>query len=379
MFENHDKIWPMLYGKDSKGKIRTWLIATQGNLIGMLHGLKDGKMTFKTVEAKGKNAGKANATTDAQQAVLEAEAKWVKQKKTGYFLTEEEAMAFEPFTPMKAQSYNDHAIKIKYPCIMQPKLNGQRLMIDSKGNAWSKQGEPLELPEHWKSGPYLSVSAIAKNLLGADGEVYAGLESKGGLSLQRIISAFRKPNEDTLKLKYYIYDIPTNVIQWKRFNELKGWNLKEEGDGPIVMVPGVYVETEEQGNQLYMKWVTEGYEGAVYRNLDGEYEFGKRSYNLIKRKPRMDLEATVISVEIDRNGDGILLCQILEGEYKGNSFKCLMKKDSDSEINYRKYENAIKLVDKIITVEFEEFSDEGVCTKPVGIGIRALSDSGKFL
>lgn len=373
---DENNVWPTLYGKDSKGKIRAWVISTDSSgLIGMLHGLKDGKQTFKAVQAVGKNIGKVNETSDAQQAILEAQAKWVKQKKTGYFETVEEALAYEPFTPMKAQNYNDHADKIVYPCDQQPKLNGQRLMIDKNGDAWSKQGEPLELPSHW-----FGVREFAIEHGGLDGEIYAGLESEGGLSLQDIISAFRKPNANTPKLRYYVYDLPIKGIKSAvRQEKLRYIVNRLKVPAAIEILLSQEIANQQQGDDNYRLAVSLKYEGVIYRNYDGEYEFDKRSYNLIKRKPRADLEARVLSVEKDRNGDGILFCEILNGENTGNRFKCLMRKDSDNSINYRKYENALDLIGKIVTVEYEEFSDDGIITKPVGVGLRALSETGKFL
>lgn len=352
-----------LYGKDSKGELRVWSIFTEGPEVVVKHGKLGGKIQTKRYAAEGKNIGKANETSGDAQAILEAEAKYVKQLKSGYFPTQEEALEFVEFTPMKAQDYKKHASKVRFPCLEQPKLNGQRLMVDKYGVAWSKQGEPLELPSHW-----VGVKELAIQLGGLDGEVYAGLESKGGLSLQRIISAFRKPNEDTPKLRYYIYDIPCEASQEDR-NHL----LAELGNtSSIVPLFGRYAENAQAADKAYEWYVNAGYEGMVYRNLDAKYEFGKRSYNLIKRKPRSTAEAVVKSVEKDRNGWGILQCET----FTGVEFKCQMKVDAGDK-NYRLYDNALELIDQVIEFEYEEESDDGVPTKPVGVGIRQVDQYGR--
>lgn len=353
-----------LYGKDSKGELRIWSIYTDGADVVVKHGKLGGKIQEKRYATEPKNVGKANETTPEGQAVLEAEAKYVKQLKSGYFHTKEEALDFQEFTPMKAFSYKDHASKVVYPCYMQPKLNGQRLMIDKNGTAWSKQGEPLELPSHWKG-----VKELAIQLGGLDGEVYAGLESKGGLSLQKIISAFRKPNADTPKLQYWVYDIPVTVPFGIREQKITAWP-----DIPVVPVNTSIVSTEAEGDELYEHFCKQGYEGAVYRHQDGVYEFGKRSYNLIKRKPRQTAEAKVLSVEKDRNNWGILNCQLETGV----TFKCQMKVDAGSK-NYREYDNALELIGGYIEFEYEELSDDGVPTKPSGVGLRAVNHNGEPL
>lgn len=354
-----------LYSKDSKGNLRVWSIYTEGADVVVKHGQLNGKIQTKRYTTEGKNQGKANETTAEQQAFLEADAKYVKQQKSGYFADKDEALSFVEFTPMKAQNYKDCASKVRYPCYMQPKLNGQRLMIDKHGVAWSKQGELLELPSHWNG-----VKELAIELGGLDGEVYAGLESEGGLSLQRIISAFRKPNEDTPKLQYWVYDIPVGIPQEQRVAKL----YDIDSNNVIVRVETTPVMDLYQGDAYYNDYVFQGYEGAVFRNLDGLYEFGKRSYNLIKRKPRQTAEAKVVSVEKDRNGWGILNSALDNGV----TFKCQMKVDAGNK-NYRLYENALELIEQTIEFEYEELSDSGVPTKPSGVGVRAVDKFGRAL
>lgn len=356
-----------LYGKDSKGELRVWSVYTEGADVVVKHGKLGGKIQEKRYATEPKNVGKANETTPEQQAVLEAEAKYVKQLKSGYFPTKEEALDFEEFTPMKAHNYKDHASKVTYPCYMQPKLNGQRLMIDQNGVAWSKQGEPLELPNHWKG-----VKELAIQLGGLDGEVYAGLESEGGLSLQKIVSAFRKPNEDTHKLQYWVYDLPLHQgTQAFRHMVICATQFKKDCNS-IVPVHGILANNAQEADEFYEKCVSEKYEGVVYRMPDGTYEFGKRSYNLIKRKPRQTAEAKVLSVEKDRNGWGILNCELENGV----QFKCQMKVDAAPK-NYREYDNALELIQEYIEVEYEELSDDGVPTKPSGVGVRAVDKYGR--
>lgn len=347
-----------LYGKDSKGELRIWSVYTDGPEVVVKHGKLGGKIQEKRYTAEPKNTGKANATTPEEQAILEAEAKYVKQLKSGYFVDKDDALAFEEFTPMKAQNYKDHSSKLRYPCIGQPKLNGLRLMFDRNGNAWSKQGEPCKIPEHWEG---IREYAIAHG--GLDGEVYAGLESNGGLSLQKIVSAFRKFNTDTPKLQYWLYDFPTEQEQSQRISQV---NTLEKPEC-VVLSLGVWIKDESHADRYYEDKVREKYEGVVYRNRDGKYEFGKRSYNLLKRKPRQTTEAHVINIEKDRNGWGILHCELENGV----EFKCQMKVDAGDK-NYRLYENALELITQWIEFEFEELSDDGVPTKPVGIGIRKL-------
>ena len=108
-----------LYSKDNKGDLRVWSIYTEGSEVVVKHGKLGGKVQEKRYTAEGKSAGRSNSTTPEQQAVLEADAKYVKQLKSGYFIEKEDALDFQEFTPMKAFGYKDFAHKITYPCLGQ--------------------------------------------------------------------------------------------------------------------------------------------------------------------------------------------------------------------------------------------------------------------
>lgn len=354
-------------------KFRQWSVWTEGAEVIVEHGQLGGKLTQKRYTAEPKNVGRANATTAEEQAIQEADAKVVKQLKSGYYYTIEEAADHVEFTPMKAQNSDDYKHKLVFPCYIQPKLNGQRLMIDKDGNAWSKQGEPLEFPKHWEN-----VKEAAIMFGGLDGEVYAGLESEGGLSLQQIISAFRKQNKDSPKLKLHVYDVP---LANKPFRE-RAISLMQVINKPFAEIEVVethLVKSFEDAVERTKEFVRLGYEGAILRNQEGMYEFGKRSYDLQKLKFRLDAEAVVVSVTQDKNGDGVLLCQAINGKQTGVQFECLMRKDADSEINYRKYSNALLLIGKAITYEYEELSDKDVPTKPVAVALREMiGNEGRY-
>lgn len=366
-----------LYSKGSKGEVRVWNVSTEGNSIIVKHGVLDGKIQTKVTYAEAKNVGRSNETTPEQQACLEAEAKHTLQLKRGYYLTKEEALSSVPTDPMKCQDYKNFSHKLKYPCYVQPKLNGLRCMIDKNGQAWSKAGEPYKLPVHiQKDVDYLaSIGAIPH---GIDGEIYAGLESQGGLSLQRIVSAFRKENGDTHKLHLCVYDIPVEgVPAIRRMHTLIEMPCLAEDRPNVNIVATHVVESQEDYDSLHEWFVKDGFEGTVARNMDGMYEHGKRSYDMLKRKPRADAEAQVISVEADKNGQGILLCEAVNGEQKGVRFKCLALKNIDSEINYRLYDNALLLIGKHITYQYEELSDSLTPTKPTCIGVREVLKDGE--
>ena len=355
-----------LYTKQSD-KLRIWSCYAEGNEVVVEHGQLGGKITQKRYKAEPKNRGRSNETSDTEQAVLEAEAKVVFQLKRGYYKTQEEALAHVDFTPMKCLDYKDQAKKVKYPCYISAKLDGFRMMVDSNGQAWSKQGEPLEFPAHWDG-----LKEVLAEVGGGDGEVFCK-----DMSLQSIRSAYLTPKEDTLNLEYWVYDVPVAGVPFEERRKLLdklSAIVFEKGLSFVKVVPGVLVESEEWGDIFYNKHLLEGYEGSVYRNAGGLYDFGKRSTNMIKRKPRPTNEALVLSYTLDKNDEPVYTVRAVNGEQAGVEFKLKMKIPENG-VNYRDKANANGLVGQHIEYAWESLSDSKVPGKPVGLFIRDMIGS----
>lgn len=366
-----DKIWPTLYSKGSKGEIRVWDISVQDNNVSVSHGIKGGKIVTKVTQSFGKNKGKTNATTDHTQALADAQSKWEKQLKRGYYNTEEEAINSIDMTPMKLQNFADQEKKIEYPCYVQTKLDGLRLLVDPQMKAQSKAGEDYIIPSHILEDIKKLKDALKDHWHGLDGEVYAGHKERGGLSLQEIVSAFRKENENTPRLQYWVYDIPKAGEYFSTRNErleeirylVESLNIKN-----IVILPSKLVVSKSQIDLMFKEAAKNKEEGLVVRNQRGYYEFGKRSYDAQKMKHRSTTEAYVFSATQDKNGESVLTASLKDN----TMFKVKMRKDADPDINLRLWENREHILDKFIEVEYEDMSDEGVPLKPVGLRVREV-------
>jgi ATP-dependent DNA ligase len=86
--------------------------------------------------AEPKNLGKANETSNAKQAKLEFDSMVKKEL--------DKRLADRPM-PMLAQSYDKHAKKIVFPCYVQPKFDGMRMLYDGT-TAWSRGNKDI-IPE----------------------------------------------------------------------------------------------------------------------------------------------------------------------------------------------------------------------------------------
>ena len=80
------KTYEPLYSRDSLNRIRVWQMEQNGSQYRTVAGLQDGeKVTSDWTVAEPKNTDKKNATSGSEQSTKEIEAKYKKQKKTGYF------------------------------------------------------------------------------------------------------------------------------------------------------------------------------------------------------------------------------------------------------------------------------------------------------
>lgn len=394
---------PILYKVAKSGAVQIWKAWVEADKVIAEYGKKGGKQTQSEYLATPKNIGRANETNAQEQALLELEAMYKSQKENKhYFDTEEEAIeAVESCTvPMKVANYKDHKSKITFPCHVQRKFNGSRLCVVG-GRYMSKAGRE-EFPK--VRHIVREVRLLDRDI---DGEVY-----RHGFSLQAIRSAWLKQNENTPHLKLMIFDCPIRNLPWvSRIKYLKEIDdrIKELGLKHLKVEYPTLVHTEQELDDFYLNTIkpqysgiksylrisyehkkagelvlTEdggeqcfsSYEGIVIRNMNGLFEFGNRSYDTQKRKPRFDAEAKVLQVTSDKSGQGVLHCVTSE-ELGSKPFKCKMKvKRRDGKEYPRDYEIMLQLVDQWITFSYEELSEKGVPTKPVGETPRKCDEKG---
>ena len=130
----------------------------------------------------------------------------------------------------------------------------------------------------------------------------------------------------------------------------------------------------EERLKLREEWVAQGGEGMVHYDPDGVYEYGKRSSNTLKDKPRYDAEALVTGVEMCKNGEGKLLLKACD-ELEGVTFKAMMKGDHAS----RMFDVQEQFIGKWVTFAYEELSNAGKPTKPVVHETRLCDAKGQPL
>ncbi len=365
---------PMLYkrGKAAETMLQ-WEIWSEGAVVHTRHGQVGGKLqTTVGNEKQGKNIGRSNETTPVQQAEAEALAAWTKRRdRGGYRETKEWAENYLHSVPMLAHKYGDQKDKISFPVLVQPKLDGFRCLAYRKDGRVVLQGRKVT----FYTAPQHIIQELEKVLdddIVLDGELYCH-----GLSLQDIGSRVKKDHgEKTLELEYHVYDITRQSEQGQRqdnrLEHLKGW-FNDEGahiDRDVYMVETFVSHTHSHVALYHSRFASDGYEGAIIRTMDNEYEFDTRSRGLLKLKDFIDEEFEIIGVKA---GSGkaaawpIFTCANEKGTKK-KEFDVLPK-GTDAQ-KRKMLKDGANLIGKQLTVRFHQWSPYGQPEQPRGICVR---------
>ena len=386
-----------LYKVDSVGKLREWTMIIDNNSYHAVKGLVDGKKTTdKPRVAVGKNIGRANATTNEEQAGLEAQSRWEKKLKAGYAETPKKAESKKFYEPMLAQKFEDREATLEYPVYSQPKLDGIRCIVqmkDGKIVSHTRTGREIETIPHILEELKFFFDLYPNAVL--DGELYNhALKS----DFNKIVSLVRKQvpvrsekqtdNAFAKKVKafedrmveaksmiqYWVYDCPrmgelneSNTFS-ERFEKLTNqFELGNPFPDGVVLVPTENISDKETLDVFYAEWLKKGFEGQMVRK-DAPYE-NKRSATLLKRKEFTDAEYKVLDIE---EGDGnrtgtakhlVCYCPTTDKTFNSNikgNFEYL-KEILDNREYY---------IGQLATIKFFELTPDGIPRFPFAIAFR---------
>lgn len=376
-----------LYKRASSGAIQQWRIWVEGSTIVTEHGQVGGKLQVGRDTVKdGKNAGRSNETSAAEQAEAEALAKWTKkQTRERYVIELGRAEAGETdagggIAPMLAKTYEKmNPKKIRWPYYGQRKFNGVRLVVeilDGEVSLWSRRQMPYLGVPHIKAA-YEKAFAGVPGYFRFDGELY-----RHGWSLQVISGYARK--EDTKpgfeQLGHFVYDMPDGPSGGpERVWTVRQTDLAAEfkdrlaGISCVHEVETILIEDDAQLRIWHDVWVKEGYEGVILRSGDGIYAAGKRADWLIKFKLWIDLEFPIVAVGDGRGkfeGLAVFTCRTVPGRDPGAplEFDCCAPGGFADRAEY--LQRGAELIGKQFTVKFFEWTDTHRPEFPVGMAVR---------
>ena len=358
------KKMPTIYKRDSKGEIREWRIEVDEDKYRVIAGLQKGKQVVSEwTVCTPKNIGKVNATIANEQALLEAEALYKKKLEGEYHKELSEVDKPKWFKPMLAQNWDKRKGKISYPVWVQSKIDGIRALL-SKDGAFSRTGkEIIAIPHIQKTlKPFFEKHPDAV----LDGELY-NHEYKSDFN--SLVSAIRKtkPKKEDLDhsekiVQYHVYDFPSCGEKFSQRLKLLKEEFSDFDFGDTIQVLETKLATNEvEVDELYGKFLEEGYEGGIIR-LDAPYE-QKRSNNLLKRKDFEDDEFEILDIEEGKgNWSGIakvVKCRGRDGIQFGATIK------GSQEIGREILAQKNEYVGKQVTVQYFTKTPDGVPRFPV--------------
>lgn len=330
------KDFPILYKKTSTGAIQQWEIMATNmgghGAIDTIFGQVDGKLqSTRDIIKEGKNAGKVNETSSYEQAIAEAKSKYEKQLKKGYVTSIKDAendvideIIEGGILPMLAHKFRDHAHKISYPALVQPKFDGIRciaILKNGKCTLWSRSRKQIHSMPHIvaaiENGGHQDVIF--------DGELYNHLYKDNFEHITHLV-AQDNPCEGHEVVQLHIYDTAQGGTNEQRQDWLKKELKNQPKNSPLVLVKTIEVDTEEDVMTALEECIADGYEGCMVRNKAGKY-VNKRSYDLLKVKEFDDAEFKIVGVEEGRGklvGHAIFVCITADG----TEFRAKMQGDT---------------------------------------------------
>lgn len=360
---------PTIYKTTKGGKTQEWTIEVVGNKYRTISGQTDGKkVVSEWTVCYGKNAGKANGTSDTEQAMKEAEAKRKLKLEKDYSETIVGTNIKRHFEPMLAAKWEDYKDKIEYPIYSQAKLDGIRCIV-TKDGMWSRNGKPII------SAPHIFESLkplfkINPDLI-FDGELYA---DKFANDFNTIVSLVKKtkPTAEDLKqseknIEYHIYDLPSSNKNFLHRAYDLGilFETCSELHKYCKLVDTHKVQSEDDVMEQYGLLVDAGYEGQILR-LDAKYE-NKRTKSLLKHKSFIDEEYTILDIcEGEGNRAGTAGYMVFETK-DGKRFKSNVKGTWEETADILK--NRKKLIGKEATIKYFNLTPDGIPRFPYVIGI----------
>jgi ATP-dependent DNA ligase len=398
--------FPSLWDISLTGKCKVWRIdvfdAEGHGLIRTEYGYEDGKKTVnEKVVSVGKNIGKKNETTPVQQALVEARAVWSKKKDAGYresagaaggaaggagagvgagagaveaasvasatvAASRAKAISTDVPLPMLAHDYHKRGKDIKFPCFVQPKLDGTRCVAvcGSDGGLFSRNRKKYHNLNHIKA----VVASLPEGLI-LDGELYSD-----ELSFQEIVGLVKseKLKADQVakepKIQLWVYDIiDASTGFGDRYKRLQTLFAGLGAGSPLRLVETVECKASGEVKGHHDRYVEGGFEGVMLRNVTGKYDIGHRSKELQKYKLFETEEFEVVGFA---EGDGVEKgCVIWRCKTEdGKEFAC--RPQGSHEERRALLAEAASYIGQKLTVKFQELTTDLIPRFPVGLAFR---------
>jgi ATP-dependent DNA ligase len=324
-------------------------------------GVKDSNslVTSEWTIAEAKNTGKKNATSGSEQATAEIEAKYKKQRKTGYFDSINDVDTNQYVEPILAKSYKDYAEDVNFSkgeWGMQTKFNGI-CNITTINGCFSRKGEKFVTLKHIENALISFFKKFPDAVL--HGEAFNDDYRE---QLNEIVKLCRKSvhiTDDDYKqseklIKYYIYDgycESAGIGEEVPYSKRKEWidkNIIGTYDC-CIEVKTIIVKDKKHLDEFFGERIERGDEGVILRNMNMKYSH-KRDKNLLKYKPLDSEEMTITGIR-EGSGNWSGKAKIVSVKEKnGNEFDATFKGTMEEAKECLNNKN--KWIGKLVTIQF---------------------------
>ena len=269
------------------------------------------------------------------------------------------------YYPMLAHRYNEKKGDIKFPCFVQPKLDGVRCVV--VGNKlYSRNGNRFPVLPHIEN----ELKLYNKNNLILDGELFT--DDINFEKIVGLVKKYKKSEEDeknSLKIYLNVFDYIDSKLPFnKRLINLNQFFEKNKNMKYIKQVKTEECAQEKNIEEFLEKYTKEKYEGLIIRNKSGLYEENTRSVHLQKLKKFIDEEFEIIDYTTPDQGKEvgcvIWICRTKEGK------QFSVRPSGNYQERKKLYREAKKYIGKMLTVRYQELTNGHVPRFPVGVTIR---------
>jgi len=278
------------------------------------------------------------------------------------------------------------------PFYAQPKLDGWRARITRHNN------EIVISSNSGKQYPWFtSLRSMVKEwfdcvededlLDGLDGELYAEkLYEKDGTYIEeekrfQTISSINglsrsKPHEIEDQMQFHCFDlmdVSGELTQKQRFKHLKRLfkKLPEKCSQHIIKVETVKLDDVSEVPDFHDKIAKLGYEGVVLRSSDMTYMVVKRNIRMRKYKNFIDAEYKVVKAVVDKGVEKHYFSWVCVTD-NGEKFRATPMGTHEEKLDM--YENRGDYYGRLLTVKFQEYSEDGVPRFPIAKYFRESGD-----
>jgi DNA ligase-1 len=271
---------------------------------------------------------------------------------------------FATMKPMLAKKFKDQRHKLKFPCYVQPKLNGVRMLffdgcLQSRD---SKEWKPGILPHIEEALQYFPSSMMLDGELYIHGESLQMINSR--VSVNRVNS-----HQAATDVVYHVFDCLDFDWLECEFAQRSAFLCNALPSFPdcVQFVPTHEIQSHAEGDYWFNHYKEQGYEGLMYRQ-NVEYGLGHKCGNkenrwdvLLKRKDFLDEDCEIVDFEYGtgkyENCVGSLILRFPANNCIFNAGSGL----SDAQRHRYVSNPPIGLTAKI---KYEMLSDKGVPLKP---------------